>query len=73
MQKPCSGSPTLATADGLSFTSVDGDVELLGPETLPAYLRHRGIDVSEDVVVRELVGGVSNVVLLARWAGGRSS
>ncbi|UGS36166.1 hypothetical protein DSM104329_02566 [Capillimicrobium parvum] len=42
----------------------------LSVASLPSYLRARGIAPAHaDVDVRELSGGVSNVVLLARWDG----
>jgi len=43
---------------------------LLSPENLPAYLEDKKIaNDAKDCVVRELGGGVSNIVLLVEWPG----
>jgi 5-methylthioribose kinase len=40
---------------------------LLSPDNLPEYLASRGLAGAGDVMVRELGGGVSNIVLLIEW------
>jgi 5-methylthioribose kinase len=40
---------------------------LLSPDNLPEYLASRGLAGTGDVMVRELGGGVSNIVLLIEW------
>jgi 5-methylthioribose kinase len=40
----------------------------LSPDSLPEYLASRGLAPTGDVMVRELGGGVSNIVLLIEWA-----
>ena len=45
---------------------------VLSPSSLPTYLRDLGLaDPSDDTQVRELGGGVSNIVLLAEFGGRR--
>jgi len=39
----------------------------LSPDNLPEYLASRGLAPTGDVMVRELGGGVSNIVLLVEW------
>lgn len=47
---------------------MSADVPLLRPEELRGYLARRGLArESECVIVRELGGGVSNIVLLVEW------
>ncbi len=47
---------------------MSGEGFLLSPDSLPEYLARRGLAQGGGVTIRELGGGVSNVVLLIEWA-----